>query len=510
MSQIQKKAKRAKANGQPRMLLHFLGAAQTVTGSLHFFEYSEEGKTTRFFVDMGIFQNDPSLNRKNRLPRGVKAEDIDFGIFTHAHNDHTGFFPRLVRDGFKGPVFATAATKDLAAVILQDSARLQEEEARQINARAEKGQRLKKLKDATTSSAPLRTFQALFDSRDVDAALSLFRVQSFDHQFSPAANIKVKFMRASHLLGAAMVEICFGSGASTRRVILTGDIGRPKMPVLKELAVPKHVDYLVLEGTYGARLHPKRDRLQSLAEMINKAYQRAKSAHSKFGYGVILIPAFAVGRVQSVLHDLRELMEKGKIPEIPVFVDSPMANRTTAIYRQHSGEYNAVTAAVARRKDPFRTSRYAEITEASQSERLGESASEPIIILSSSGMASGGRVVHHLQRRLPGEQNTVLFVGFQAEGTFGRQLMESKGEKIRLMGEELTVRAYVDYLEDYSGHADYEDTLNWLSKLPVRPKRIFLVHGDLESLSSLKEKIEHQLRIDVLIPGYRDQVELGS
>lgn len=531
-----------------RLRLHFLGAARSVTGSLHFFEYTdEEGRVTRFFVDAGLAQEDESINFQNRLLSGLKASDVDFGIVTHAHNDHTGYIPRLMVGGFRGPIYCTPPTADLLSILLPDSGHIQEEEARQRAARESRrverarehaaqaetekakrpvrGKRTRAARNTAHAaqakpSAKVRTRQrkheaprpvqsALYTQEDATQSLKLLKTVPFDTRFKAHDRVHFEFKRASHLLGAAIVVLEVGSGNKKRRIVISGDIGRPNMPVLRDIVKLKRADYILCEGTYGDRLHPERDRLEALAEHVNEGYQRAlDKAHSTYGHGVILIPAFAVGRVQSVLFDLRQLMAENKIPAIPVFVDSPMAIRANKVYRARVEEYNAKATAAARTGDPFTTPEFAELMDAADSKRLDEPPSRPIIVLSSSGMASGGRVIHHLKRRLPGSQNTVIFAGFQSEGTLGRNLMNNKGENVMVGGEEVHVRATIQHIQDYSGHGDYRDILNWLSGFSPAPKKMFLVHGDDEALNALKQRVEEKLHWNVEVPGYRQYADL--
>lgn len=505
--------RRARASEQ-HIRLHFLGATQCVTGSLHFFEFSENGRTTRFFLDAGLNQENPSQNFQNRLPSGIKPADVDFGIFSHAHIDHTGFFPRLVKDGFKGPVYATAATRDLCSVLLPDCGYLQQEEAARANRRAERKRASAEAHSepnrqrARKSEAP-RVVQPLYTQDDARASLSQIQAVEYDTPVRPCEGVVLRFSHASHLLGASIVTLEIGTGSKKRRIVFTGDLGRPDMPVLKDVAIIKQADYVICEGTYGDKLHERRDRHTAFAEVINQAYARAKQADRKFGHGVIVIPAFAVGRVQSVLYDLRALMADKRIPNIPVFLDSPMGIEATQIYRKYDSLYNPAAKRLNDSgTDLFKTPRYAEVAEWQQSEKLDLPASEPIIVVGSSGMAAGGRIVRHLQKRLPGKQNTVVFIGYQGEGTLGRQLVTPDVDEVRVAGEPVKVRATVEYLKDYSGHADYQDILRWLKAFTRKPSKLFLVHGDSESLDALQQRIREQVHVDVTVPRHRECIDL--
>jgi metallo-beta-lactamase family protein len=484
------KNKRTAQHG-PGVRIHFLGAAQTVTGSFHFLEVNDGGRTTRFFIDAGRIQEDESLNYQNRLPRGVKASQINFALFTHAHDDHVGNYPVLWKQGFTGPSYGTKPTVDFMGLSLPDSGHLQEEEAK---AR----QRLYRGKDR----GPLYTEQ------DARRALKLLQGVQFNKSFVPAKNVSVEFLPSSHLLGAAQVVLEIGRGQSKRTIAFSGDIGRPGMPMLKDMAPVKYADYIICESTYGNRLHPKNDRLNSLCDTINRAYGRASVPHKVHGYGTIVIPVFALGRAQEVLYDLRTLMTQGRLPaRIPVFLDSPMASKATDIYRKHIHEFPAADRRLAAKIDLFRTPRYEEGINNERSSQINQRPSEPTIIVSSSGMAGGGRVVEHLKHRLPGPQNTVIFVGHQAEGTRGAQLTGG-ADSVHIDGETINVRATIENLQEYSGHADYEEMLNWLSKFQRRPKKLFLVHGDVASQEAFKARIERQLGWDVVIPQMRSSFDL--
>jgi len=280
------------------------------------------------------------------------------------------------------------------------------------------------------------------------------------------------------------------------------------MPIIKNLAPVKQADYLISEGTYGDKLHERRDRQTAFAEVIRQAYERAKRPDGKFGHGVIVIPAFAVGRVQSVLFDLRQLMLSKRIPQMPVVVDSPMAIKATEVFRKHADLYNPEAQRLSLSGDLFTTPEYAEVQDWKQSVKLDEPTNKPTIVVGSSGMASGGRIMRHLQNRLPGKNNTIVFIGYQGMGTLGRQLVTPEVRDVRVAGKPVRVRATVTYLKDYSGHADYEDILRWMSAFQRKPSKMFLVHGEPESLEALKTRIEGRLHTNVTIPKCREYVDL--
>lgn len=507
---------RNRSRGKPRIRLHFLGATRQVTGSLHFFEFtSEDGTSDLFFVDSGLNQENEAQNLENRLPKGVKWSDVKFGIFTHTHLDHIGYLPRAYNEGFRGPVYGTAPTCDFSGISLPDSGFLQEEDARRANARAKRqaerpaAEPQDGRKPRPRSKRAPKLVVPLYTQAEAEACLHLLKPVAYDTPIQLADGIVARFSHASHLLGAAVVTLDIGQGSHKRTIALSGDVGRPSYPVLKDLAPVPHADYVVCEGTYGDRAHEAYDRQAHLAEMVKAAYERAKKPGPN-GCGVIIIPAFAIGRVQSVLFDLRELMLAGRIPTIPVIVDSPMAIKANAVYRRYPELYAGRAAQLAARgTDPFRTPEFAEVADYKDSQHLLQPASKPVIIIGSSGMATGGRITNHLKYRLPGANNTVIFVGYQANGTMGRMLtQEEKPETVRMFGEDVPVRATILHTGGYSGHGDYNDIIRWLRGFNVKPKKLFLVHGDEEALLALADRVKRSLGIDVVVPSHREYHDL--
>lgn len=533
------KEKRRSRSGKPEIKLHVLGAAGGVTGSLNLFEYIEQDQVTRFLLDTGLTVENESADFQNRLPHGVTPKDINFVIISHAHIDHSGYLPKLVKDGFKGKVFTTAATCDLLQFMLPDSGFLQEEAAKAKNKRAEKAAQDKaqrsELKSAQkapsarsqgrkqaarkqTATAAKPQHQPLYTQDDAKKALAHLAALSFDERHELAPDVFVTFTQAGHILGAAVVNLEIGAGQYKRTFCFTGNVGRDNVPLLRKLEKVAGADYLMTESTYGNKLHLRRDRLEVLSGVINRAYERAKTPHPKFGHGVIIIPAFAVGRAQIVLSDLRELMAQKRIPTLPVFIDSPMTIRSTAVHRKHAALMNEETAALmAQGVDPFTTPRQAECMQWTDSQHLHEPQREPVIIIGSSGMASGGRIVQHLKERLPGAQHTVVFVGYQGTGTLGQALVGKLRENaetntapktVRIAGASVPVRATVEFMSDYSAHADFADLLRWMLKFERRPKMTFLVHGDADALEGLSNHIEHTLGWNVTIPKAKETFEL--
>lgn len=480
---------------QPRIKLHFLGSAGEVTGSLILFEVIRADSTTRFLLEVGLHQENDSVNCSHRLPRGLKPKDIDFVVISHAHIDHSGYLPKLIKDGFSGFAYTHTATKDLLRFLLPDSGHLQEAQAERIN---------KREKDKRKHVKPLYT--------QADARRSMERIKcwSYDRTYRLAPDISFRLTEAAHILGAAVVTVTIGTGSKAKNICFTGNVGRNGMPYLKDLEVIRDADYVISESTYGNKLHEDRDRLEVLAGIINRAHARAKQKHPVYGYGVIIIPAFAVGRVQTVLYDLRELMASGRVPEMPVFLDSPMAIEATKVHRKHKKLYNKeAQQLVAKGIDPFAPARYAECRKWSQSRNLDQPAAEPAIIIGSSGMAAGGRILGHLKERLPGTRNTVVFVGYQGTGALGYTLVNGNPKDVVVHGDVIPVNATIEYMSDYSGHADYGELIDWFGKFKRAPRRLFLVHGDEGALESFETHISESLpKWKVTIPRGRQSFEL--
>ncbi|MFA6210625.1 MAG: MBL fold metallo-hydrolase [Candidatus Obscuribacterales bacterium] len=556
--------------GRSVLRLHILGAGRQVTGSMYLFEFHEKDKVTRFVTDLGLTVENQQADFQKRLPSGINASDIDFAIISHAHVDHSAYLPKLIKDGFKGAVYVTPATRDLMGVILPDSGYLQEEEAKRKNARYDKanapadatsaaGPALKvNLKSKSSkgknpraasknaiSAAPEKAaprFVPLYTQEEAQASLKTLRTVDYDQRCAVTDSIAFTFTEAGHILGAAVVNLEIGTGSQKRTFCFSGNIGRPDMPLLRDLQSVNAADYVMVEATYGNRLHQKRDRLDVLEAKLLAAHARAKapakaagkskkdtagSAKLYQGSGVILIPAFAVGRAQALLNDIRILMEAGRVPVMPVYVDGRMTQAATEVHRKHVGILNDETRALCEAGvDPYTTPRHAVVEDWKASEALHREHSEPTIIVSSSGMASGGRIVNHLNYWLGDSKCTVMFVGYQGTGTLGQAIVRtSAGERpdsvpaananfdtpktVRIAGKPVRLNATVDFLPDYSAHADYGDTVRWLGKFKRRPKMTFIVHGDEEALAGLQGHIESTLDWKgVTIPTNRQVFEL--
>jgi metallo-beta-lactamase family protein len=496
--------KRVARTGQPLLKLHVLGAAGAVTGSLNLFEYIERDRVTRFLVDVGLTVEDERADFMNRLPVGIKPADIDFVIISHAHIDHSGFLPKLVKDGFKGPVYLTPASSDLLQFMLPDSGFLQEEAVKRANARNRKNLPATEggASDGVKARGKTPQRQPLYTQEHARQSLNHLHPIPYHERRELVPGVAVTFTDAGHILGSAVVNLEIGTGSGKRTFCFSGNIGRYDMPLLAQLESVRSADY-------GNRLHQRRDRFPVLADIINRAYTRALEKHSKFGCGVIMIPAFAVGRAQVIMSDLRELMAEGRIPQIPVFIDSPMTIRSTVVHRKHRDAFNEETRGLFEAGvDPFSTPDQTLCHDWKESAALLLPQSQPIIIIGSSGMAAGGRIVQHLQHRLPARQSTVVFVGYQGTGTLGQALVGglrdgfpgSRPTSVRIGGKEVRVNATIEFMPDYSAHADYADTIRWLRGFERRPRNIFLVHGDSEALEGLEGHIKTSLGWNVIVP----------
>lgn len=450
--------------------LTFLGGVQTVTGS----KYLVEWKGARLLVDAGLFQGLKDLRLRNRAPFPVDPASLDAVILTHAHIDHSGYLPALVKAGFNGPVYASVGTAKLCGLLLPDSGFLQEEEARYAN------------KHGYSKHHPA---EPLYTEEEARYALTLFRPQPLSQYIEVAPGLTLRFEEAGHILGATSVQISNGH----RVLLFSGDLGKQQDWIEYPPTPVKRADVLVIESTYGDRRHPQIDALEALAEVINRTCKRG---------GTLLLPAFAVGRAQLVLYLIQQLQEAGRIPKLPVYLNSPMAISATEIFCDEHASHR-LTAAQCQRIDAMTT--YVRTVEESQA--LAQQRF-PSIIVSASGMATGGRVLHHLRYLAPNPANTILFLGFQAAGTRGQAMVQG-AEYIKLLGEQVAVKAEVLNLEALSAHGDYEDILQWLVQIKTPPQQVFVTHGETAAASAMVEHIHSRLGWrEVRSPELGEQVEL--
>ncbi len=404
-------------------------------------------------------------------------------VLTHAHLDHIGYIPRFIKDGFRGEVLASVATVDLARLVLPDSGHLQEEDAEYANFKGF---------SKHAPALPLYTYE------DAVRALDLFRPIDDSKPLELSPRFTLRFFRAGHILGARMIEVSIRENGRLSKVLFSGDLGRFPQFILKEPVVPDGADFLLVESTYGDRLHPRDDFRARLASIVESTAGRG---------GTVVIPAFAVGRTQELLYLLRELVEQRKMHSLPVHVDSPMAIDITGLYRKHREEHNLESEALESHGVRLFSPPDVHLDRTRDESKALNDAHYPMVIISASGMATGGRVLHHLARCLPDHRNTVMFVGFQGAGTRGR-IIQSGAESVKIPGRDVRVRARVETFENLSAHADYGEILEWLSKFPKAPRRTYLVHGEQHAASALKEKIAQQLRWNARIPSYLETVTL--
>ena len=470
------------------MHLTFLGAARTVTGSKHLLE--ADGRFV--LVDAGLFQGLRELRERNWQPLAFNAAKLESVVLTHAHLDHCGFLPRLVNQGFRARIFCTPGTADLARIILEDAARLQEEDAERAN------------RKGYTKHRPALP---LFTEQDAARAVSLLQPVGYDRPMPVAPGVTAEFVNAGHLLGSAFVRVRLER--VDRTILFGGDLGRYNRPVLPDPEPPGETDYLLCESTYGDRVHEPDDHAEHLARVVRETVA---------GGGRVVIPAFAVGRVEEILYWIDRLEAEKRIPEVPVYVDSPMASAALEVYRTRLGELDPELAEptidpgrlrrkqAERRVCGFCTAKLHVVTSIAESRAVQES-DHPAIIISSSGMATGGRVLHHLERLLPDPKHTVLLAGYQAAGTRGRK-MEDGAKFTRLHGQDIPVRARVERLDSMSAHADSDEILRWLGACPRPPALTCLVHGEPEPMDALKARIEKELGWTVKAPEPGETVQI--
>jgi metallo-beta-lactamase family protein len=456
----------------------FLGAAGTVTGSKYLLE--AEGK--RLLVDCGLFEGMKDLKQRNwdRLP--IDPATIDWVLLTHAHIDHTGYLPRLVRNGYHGPIYANVATRELCELLLPDSAHLQEEDARYAAK-----------KNYSKHNPPL----PLYTVPEAQAALTQFRDIPSNDAFTISPQFSVLPHDAGHILGAKWLEMTITEGGKKMLVVFSGDIGRYDQPILKDPESPTHADFLLCESTYGDREHEAGSVLDGLADVINRTAKRG---------GAVVIPAFAVDRSQLLVYYLGVLERQKRIPTLPVYVDSPMAINVTEMYVRHRADHDLKPQSDP---DPFNIHEIHLTRSVEDSKKINDVVS-PCIIISASGMITGGRVLHHLAQRLPDSRSTVLIVGYQAEGT-GGALLQYGAKFLRIFGQQVPVRAEVVDMGQLSAHAGKSELLRWLSAFQAPPRQTFMIHGEPSGLTGLRDAIVSQYHWpNVTIPNYLQSFDLNT
>lgn len=458
------------------MRITFLGASRTVTGS----SYLLEANGRKFLVDCGMFQGSKTTEALNRRPFAYDPTSLDCVLLTHAHIDHTGMVPRLCKSGFKGKIYATKATASLCQIMLPDSAHIQEFEA-EINNR--KGRRAGK-----GQIEPLYTVDDAYNS------LKQFAPVPYGEKLEILPGVTVKFNDAGHILGSSIIEIWVDENGKTEKLVFSGDLGQPDQPLIKDPTYIDEADYIVMESTYGNRKHEHFDRQDLLAEIINDTVERG---------GNVVIPAFAVGRTQTIVYYLHQLLKAGKIPDLPVYIDSPLAISATDIFIHDPEDYDAEAREMLNHADnPLKLPQLIFTRTAEESKRINQ-AEGSAIILSASGMADAGRILHHLKHNLWRPESSVLLVGYQSPGSLGRRLTEGV-KRVKIMGEEISVKAKIYNLEGFSAHADQDQLTNWLAHLQKPPSNIFIVHGEAEMSEAFSGIIKEKFGFSTYVPRLGD------
>ena len=464
------------------MKIAFHGAAGSVTGSC----YQVTCGSTQFLVDCGMFQGPKTLRELNYADFTFDPKSISFMLVTHAHIDHTGMIPKLVKKGFTGPIYALEPTTDLLRYMLPDSAKIQESEVAQKNRRSER--------------KGVEALQPIYTSEDAQATLKLLRGQKEHVAFNPSPGITVNFRNAGHILGSTFLEIELVEGSSRKKIVFSGDLGGKGHPIIKDPETFSECDVLLIESTYGDRLHKEdtaEDRLQKVGRVARETLKTG---------GNLLIPSFALERTQDLLYDLLILMDRGELPRTKVFVDSPLASETTKIFAKYPEYYDEEASALLKKQGNLFDHPAFNFTK-SVDESIALNQARSTIILSSSGMCDAGRIKHHLKHQLWKKETTVLFVGFQAEGTLGRMLLEG-AKTVRIHGEEVKVEARIESISGYSGHADQKELMDWLSSVKVVRDCVFVVHGEDSGRAELARLITEKKQFRTEIPKLHEEFDL--
>ncbi|MDI9430529.1 MAG: MBL fold metallo-hydrolase [Planctomycetota bacterium] len=463
--------------------LRFLGAAQNVTGSRHMLEVNG----TRLLIDCGLYQ-ERQFTGRNWEPFDFPASSIDAVLLTHAHLDHCGLLPKLVKEGFTGPVYCTAATAEIARIIMLDSARLQEEDAEFKRKRHER--------EGRKGPHPV---VPLYTTADAEATEPLFRKVRYKTPVQIADGITATFCEAGHVFGSAIIHVCIEKNGESRSVLFSGDVGRPDRPIVRDPAEVDEADYILVESTYGDRVHRQHGDIKAeIAEVINA---------TKAAGGNIIVPSFALERSQDMLYYINELLAEDAIPHLMVFLDSPMAGAITKVFKRHRELFDEeMTEFVKNGQSPFNFQGLHITQTASESKAINHIRGTAIVI-AGSGMCTGGRVKHHLVNNIERPESTIMFVGYQAIGTLGRRIVNGE-EEVRILGETRPVKARIVQIHGMSAHADKEELLRWLSALKNHPKKIFVVHGEAESAKSFGRYLQEKTGWEVMVPEYKDEVVL--
>ncbi|WMM23604.1 MBL fold metallo-hydrolase [Tissierella sp. MB52-C2] len=469
------------------MDIQFFGAAKMVTGS----NYLVKTEKYNILVDCGMFQGNEEMERLNYDNFPYNPNDIDFLILTHAHIDHSGRIPKLVKEGFRGRIITTNATYDLCKIMLKDSAKIQESDIEWENRKRQR--------------AGKKTIEPLYTMRDAENSLKYFEPYFIDQRIKINDSIQIRFKDAGHILGSAILELWIKESKDEEKIVFSGDLGMPNRPIINNPDYIDEADYLIIESTYGNKVHDSySESTQNLIDIINKTVLRG---------GTVIIPSFAVGRTQELIYQLNKYYEYNSDVEeymkIPIYIDSPMAVEATEAFKRNSSSFNEEARELILRGDnpfEFKNLRYVKTQEESMALNKFEF---PKVIISSSGMATAGRIRHHLKHNLWDNRNSLVFVGYQAQGTLGRILLDGK-KKVKILGEEIDVKAEIYDLEGFSGHADQKALLDWLNNFQIKPKKIFIVHGEEEAATQLSTLITHLYRVETIIPNIGDSFNIAK
>ena len=469
------------------MKINFLGAAQMVTGS----NYLITTDTHKLLLDCGLFQGGKETEKLNILPFAFNPSEIDFLILSHAHIDHSGRIPKLVKEGFRGRIICTRATSDLADILLKDSGHIHEMEATWENR--------KRLR------AGLDPVQPLYRVEDAENSLQYFDPILYNQKINLTDSIELRFQDAGHILGSSIVELWIREGDQETKLVFSGDLGTKDRPLLRNPSYIEDADYLILESTYGNRLHEEPEkRVLKLMDIISKTITRG---------GTVVIPSFAVGRTQELIYELNKYYDhKEKIQDflnVPVYVDSPMATSATEIFRKHADCFDEETRGYILRGDNPLDFHNLHFTKTAEESRLLNASDEPKIIISASGMCDAGRIKHHLKHHLWKKNSSVIFVGYQAEGTLGRSIKDGI-KNVKIFGEKIQIRAEIHSIEGFSGHADQGELLDWLRNIKNPPKKIFIVHGELDASTHFAHMIRDEFGIETVVPSLNESFNLGE
>ena len=463
------------------MKIRFIGAARTVTGSC----YHVQANDTNLLIDCGMFQGGKENEERNRAPFSFKPSEIQYLLLTHAHLDHAGLVPKLIKEGFKGKILTTKATVDLCGIVLLDSARIHERDAEWENKRF--------IRAGRPAVKPLYTIQ------EAVASFSYFQGAAYNETIDLGNGIKTRFNDAGHILGSAIIELWLKEGNSEKKLVFSGDLGQKNLPLIKDPTAIEEGDYVFIESTYGNRKHKGiKETIEELTTAVSESIKRG---------GNVIIPAFAVGRTQDILYILNQLTREGKLDHPQVFVDSPMALQATRVILKHPECLDAETRELIENKQFPRGSLTLKFTEAAEESMEINKIKNSAIIISSSGMCEAGRIRHHLKHNLWRSECSIIFVGFQAQGTLGRRIIDG-AKTVKIFGEEIAVNAKIYTIGGLSAHADRDELIDWLNKFRKKPTRVFVMHGEEKTALYFAETIRNQLNLEAHVPTILEEIQL--